>query len=402
MMIGGGLQECRAIKVAKSLGFEVIVTDRNPMAPGFHFADFKFVIDGRDIEKLIAFALLNKKNLNIAGIFTLTELVTSVAATAHAINLPGVSIKSAVTCQNKAICKIRWQEAGVPTPRGGIAFSFEEAKTLFEELGEEVFVKPAVGFGGQGAKKVTSISQLKKLFSQEENFSKFDPLLVEECAIGSMHDINGLIDSNGVFHPLGIVDRFFLDNRPVEKEIRSPSTLNLEQQKALYELVEVGVKALGINFGPVKADAVLTNTGFKLLEVAPRLHGPKNSLYVLPMSGFEPLIPTLFAITRQTIPQEKLKLNQMKYCICRALLPESGRILNIVGISKARTISGVEHIMLFVKKGDIIRHYQNSTHVPGYIFVTGKSFKDCEKILERVESTIYFEMRKINKNCMEF
>jgi len=198
-----------------------------------------------------------------------------------------------------------------------------------------------------------------------------------------------------MFHPLGIVDRYFLDDWPVEREIRTPSILTEERQQDLYRLLELGSRALGINWGPVKGDAVHTESGFKLLEVAPRLHGPKNSLYLLPMSGLDPILPSLLTITGRTVPEEKLRLHQDSYVICRALLPSPGQVLQISGIEEACRLPGIKEIMLFVANGDVIHPYRNSTNVPGYIFASGQSFKDCEDALMRAISLISFDIGPI-------
>lgn len=393
IMIGGGIQEIEAVRIAQKMGLKVIVTDRNQEAPCFPYADVTAVIDGRDIEGLIAYTLLNKKKFNIAGAFTLTELVTSVAAVASAADLPGVSVKSAVACQNKQLCKEIWKREGISTPEGGVANSYEEAKRMFDRLGGKVFIKPLVGFGGQNAGGICSLDELEYFFGQNNTDCK--SIIVEELINGTMHDVNGLITSDGVFHPLGIIDRKFLDNWPVEIEIRTPTALTEKQQKDLYSLLESGVRVLGINFGPVKGDAVLSNSGFKLLEVAPRLHGPKNSLFLLPMSGFSPLVQTLYTITNSNIPPSEIIFHQNNYCRCKALLPHAGRILRLDGVEEARQLLGIKDIMMFAKEGDIIHPYRNSTHVPGYIFAIGNTIEICNKTIEKAMSMIHFEIESI-------
>ena len=89
----GGLQEIDAVKIAQEAGYKVLVTDKNENAPCFDYCDYKAVIDGRDIENLSSFIISIKVGSNItSGIFTLTELVTTVAAIAEAAKLPGVSL----------------------------------------------------------------------------------------------------------------------------------------------------------------------------------------------------------------------------------------------------------------------------------------------------------------------
>jgi biotin carboxylase len=394
MMIGGGVQQIKAVQTAQSIGLKVIVTDRNSSAPCFAYADVPVQIDGRDIESLVAFTLLNKERLEIKGVFTLTELVTSVASVAQAAGLPGVTVKSAVACQNKAISKNLWLEKDVPTPVGDVAYNITEAKNLFERLKGSAFIKPVTGFGGQASQKIRSKGELDVYLSKEDKSILF-PCIIEEHIDGTMHDVNGLFNEKGHFLPMGIVDRFFLNDYPVEKEIRTPSSLSESQQRELYALLENGMRALGINYGPVKGDAVLSDKGFKLLEVAPRLHGPKNSLYLLPFSGLTPLIPTLKLITRKVMPSSSLDIVQNRYVVCRGIFPGTGRIVNICGIEEAKALEGIESILVFSKNGNTIWNYRNSTHVPGYVFASGNSYDDCEKRLQKVFSLIHFEMESL-------
>ena len=53
--------------------------------------------------------------------------------------------------------------------------------------------------------KIRSEDELKEYFSISN-----ETVIVEELIDGPMHDVNGVFDKNGVFHPMGIVDRFFL------------------------------------------------------------------------------------------------------------------------------------------------------------------------------------------------
>jgi biotin carboxylase len=379
MMIGGGIQEVKAVQIAQSSGYKVIVTDRNKDAPCFAYADYAAVIDGRDIEALIAYTLLNQKKLNIVGVFTLTELVTSVAVVATAAGLPSVSLSSVVACQNKNLCKQIWIKNNIPTPRGGIVHSYSEAKILFNDLQKKVFVKPEVGFGGISSRKILTCQDLKVFF---ENVNQ--GMIIEELLEGSMHDVNGVFDNNGKFHPMGIVDRFFMKDFPVEQKISTPSTLSQDQQIALYDLLEKSVKVLGIDWGPVKGDAILFKGKFYMLEVAPRLHGPKNSLFLLPYSGFDCLTAVLNIINGSDKNYIN-KINQNKHCICIAILPknkkEFGRYINEIKNNK-----NIKKILILNEDMNLNLHYENNTDVPAYLFITGKDLYDCNQKLNTIST----------------
>ena len=375
-MVGGGLQEIDAVKIAQEAGYKVLVTDKNENAPCFDYCDYKAVIDGRDIENLSSFILINKSKLNITGIFTLTELVTTVAAIAEAAKLPGVSLFSAIACQNKELSKEIWINHNIPTPMGKAVDSFEEAKELFFAYGNDIFVKPCIGFGGVNSKRIRSEDELKEYFSISN-----EAVIVEELIDGPMHDVNGVFDKNGVFHPMGIVDRFFLETAPVERKIITPSSLNKSEQDNLYKLLESSVRALGINWGPVKGDAVYSDGTFKMLEVAPRLHGPKNSIHLLPFSDFNCLALSLGIINNIDI-NHKFAINQDAYSVCKAWLPKPGTKFHKSMLDGVADMKGIRKVLILKEDNAVIEEYSNSTDVAAYIFSSGDNLDDCLKYLD--------------------
>jgi len=397
MMIGGGIQEVEAVKVAQSMGLRVIVTDRNPNAPCFDVADTCVVLDGRDVESLAAYAIINKEKADIRGVFTLTELVTSVAVVAEAANLPGVPISSAVGCQSKVLSKRLWLDEGIATPQASIVGSKAKATRAFENLGRKAFVKANIGFGGQGCRKVETVEELCEAFENARSTSMDGNVLIEEYVEGSMHDVNAIFSRDGNLHGAGIFDRFFHNELPIEVEARCPSQLSQTQKQDLLFLVEEAAKALGITFGPVKADAVLTSEGFKILEMAPRLHGPRGTLWLTPFSlGFRPLEAALQVLTGNSLSPQCLKPKFERACIYKAIMPNPGRIVSISGIEDALKLPGIEKILLFVQEGMIIQDYENSTHVPGYIYATGDEFELAEHRLEKAIQIIKIDTSRID------
>ncbi|MDP2718954.1 MAG: hypothetical protein Q8P44_03865, partial [Dehalococcoidia bacterium] len=144
--------------------------------------------------------------------------------------------------------------------------------------------------------------------------------------------------------------------------------------------------------GPVKADAVLTDEGFKILEMAPRFHGPRGTLWMIPLAlGFQPLAAALQVLTGEGLPNNAFKPSLDMKCIYRAILPEPGRVVSISGVEEALKLPGIENIMIFARQGGIIPDYRNSSHVPGYVFAIGDSFELAERRLERGISTVKIE-----------
>jgi len=319
VMIGGGIQEVPAVKQIQDMGYQVIVTDRNPRAPAFRDADFFWTISGDRPREIVNEARCQDYSANldieICGVFTLTELFVTVSKVAEGLGLVAASVASSGLCHHKIRAKQRWLNLGIPTARGQEVKTEDEALELFHFFDNEAFIKPDVGFGAQGCKRVQTENELLTEFHYVKAGSG---VLLEEYLAGTVHDINAVFDKHGNFYPLSITDRHFEGTREIEAS--SPTTLDAGDQAKLYDLTEDAAQALGIDKGPVKADVMLTGAHFYFMEMATRLHGPLGTLHLIPESlGFRPLEAMVYAITGQDIPGECMRQRHQKPKVARRL-----------------------------------------------------------------------------------
>ena len=61
-----------------------------------------------------------------------------------------------------------------------------------------------------------------------------------------------------------------------------PPDLTVAEEAEAYKILEQASRVLGIKNGPVKADFILSSTGFVLLELAPRFHGDAFTVRCVP------------------------------------------------------------------------------------------------------------------------
>ena len=402
VMIGCGIQEIEAVKIAKQAGFHVIVTDRNPDAPGFEYADECVVADGKDVESIIAYVLMNKERLNIRGMFTLVNLTTTAAIVANACGLPGISPSAAVAGQNKILMKRLLAAHDIPTPGFREVHTLAEAKNAFEEFGGQVFIKPANSFGGQGTRRVTRTDALEAAFQDALRFSTYSSVLVEELVTGTFHDLNGIY-YDGQFYPMGMNDSYFLDQyppgsyiSPMEHFIRGPSKLLEETQRELYSLLERATRALGFTFGPVSGDTIITEVGPMIIEITPRLHGAQGSLWVVPYStGTCPVQAAIEVMAGQPLNLDLITPSCSKVCVAKLLLTPPGRIVRIKGVEEARNLEGILHIYMFKGEGDIIEPYKNVTMNPCCIIAVGKTEEEAMTVVHKAESLMSIETESL-------
>jgi len=85
VMIGGGIQEVPAVKQVQDMGYQCIVTDRNPRAPAFRDADWRIPESGDSYHAILHLLrnLMRDEDVEVVGVFTLTELFYEVSRVAH-------------------------------------------------------------------------------------------------------------------------------------------------------------------------------------------------------------------------------------------------------------------------------------------------------------------------------
>ncbi len=380
MLVGGGVQEVRAVEFAQRLGYRVAVTDRDPDAPCATLADEFHIVDGRDIEGLVSLGCGLEEEGCLHGVFTLTELVTSVAAVSQAAGLPGTSVRNAVMCQDKGWAKRAWLRQSIETPAGVGVRTAEQAREVLATLSSPAIIKPVRGFGAIGVQKLRTATDVDRYFAGVAG-SRERAWVLEELVNGTSHDANGLFDAAGIFHPQGIADRQFISGTFAEHQVHAPTLLNEQLQGELYDLLRRCASALGICSGPVKGDAILVDGTFTMLEIAPRLHGPRMSLYALPESGLDHWADFLSVITGG--PVVGTPDLPSKYFLSNSIPAVSGQITEITGINAVRKWDGIVDVMLFRTVGDSVASTVNSTDVVGYVLAATESREASEDLINQ-------------------
>lgn len=395
LMIGGGVQEIEAIRQLKENGWQVGVTDRNLDCYCKKFADYLIIADGRDPEYIIQSLLLDRNKNGLPNVvFTLTELVTTASIVSNALGLPSPSIKSVAASQSKAVSKFIWQNDKVSTPPGYVLYRDKDYSQILAKIEYPCVVKPDISFGGKGVSLVNHPENITTALELAFCTSRSDKCIIEKHIKGSLHDGNGFFSSDGKFHLLSISDRIYSNEISVEGGAMCPSILSAEQQIEYSYLFEKACRSLGIEYGPVKIDTIFDGKNFFVLEIAARLHGPRNSLFLIPKSYDKYL---LTSVVESMVTEKPLQWNfkdqkYTSYCE-RITSTTEGVILNIKGVEDIQKMDNIFHVQLFKEKGSKITEPKNSSEVIGYIFSYGKSILECKQIIKNAKNILKFQIK---------
>jgi biotin carboxylase len=170
MILGAGVMQGPALKIARELRFSTVAVDADPRAPCVDLADRFERIDLKDkegIEALGRSLLADKAGGGLAGILTAgTDFSASVAWAAEKLGLPGIPYEAALNASDKERMRRCFRAAGIPSPEFTILTSPPpEGAKDFLPFALPAVVKPVDNMGGRGCRRIDTREELGEAVS---------------------------------------------------------------------------------------------------------------------------------------------------------------------------------------------------------------------------------------------
>jgi len=183
-----GVQACKALKEE---GFRVILVNSNPatIMTDPEFADATYIepvtweVVAKIIEKERPDAILptmgGQTALNCA-----LELNSHGILDLFHVQLIGAQPDAIDKAEDRERFKHAMDALGLEMARGGFAHTMHEAKTLAEDIGFPVIIRPSFTLGGSGGGIAYNLEEFKQIAGSGLDASPTDEILVEESIIG--------------------------------------------------------------------------------------------------------------------------------------------------------------------------------------------------------------------------
>jgi len=351
MIVGAGPNQVPAIELTQDKGFRVFATDQNPDAEGFDIADEGAIASTKNPEKTVEKAVAFAEDHEVEGVMTIAADVSeTVSAVAEALDLPGIPREAAHLTTNKARRQERWREAGVPSPRFVTAMSIDEALEAMDERGMDypVVFKPVDNAGARGVQKVTSKRRLEDAIEELDEYSDDPEFVLEEFLTGTEHSIEGVVVDDEV-HWTGFSDRNY-DKKEInppyflEDGDTLPTALPDETLEEIKQISKDAVRALGVDWGPVKGDIFVSNErGPVVVEMASRMSGDYFTWETVPLHNGTRLLDFVMDLaTGRDLDYSLLEPDRNRGVALRYYFPdEEGIIQGIRGVEGVREMEGV-------------------------------------------------------------
>lgn len=380
LIVSGGIEAVDAAKRAKEMGLYVVVSDRDPEAPGFAFADSCIIADVYGpAETASAAERFNRKIRKIDGVICVAaDAPVTVATIAARLRIPGISVETAELACDKLAMKRRFAERGVPVPWFSEIHTVQELQRVAIERGRNLVIKPVDSRGSRGVQRIAQVEDLAKAYSLARSHSPSERVMVEEYLDGPQVSTESIV-IEGRCHTPGFSDRNYeyLDTYApffIENGGDLPSHLPADIQAKVKDVVARAAQALGVANGTVKGDMVVHNGEPYVIELAARLSGGFFCTREIPLNtGVDFIGCAIKVALGEPVSPEELEPKASNAVIQRYAFPKPGRVVSIGGAEEARKIAGVTEVVITAKPGDVILPAGDKRPSAAMVLATGPS-----------------------------
>ena len=390
-VVGGGTEAIPGIKVAKSMGLRVALSDGDTRAPGRDYADYFYCADTYSPEKTLgAIKLHTEKTKAIDGIIALAaDVPTTIAYVCDALNLPGQSLETAKFSSNKLLMKERFLQHNLQIPKFHKISSLLDLQAVINSREGIYILKPVDSRGARGVLQIDQKSNLRWCFDESLQHSPSKTLILEEFIDGPQVSTESLVQNGDVWN-IGFADRNYANTKEyapffIEDGGTQPSILKKESQIAIFDLAAAAGKALGLTHGVIKGDMVLNNGKPYVIEIATRLSGGWFSSIQIPASTGVPIVQyAILQAMGENIPGFGRTIPKRKAVAIRYIMLPAG-----VSLPNPEELSPLKsRFVLFTKylySGSIITKPINS-HVDRIGLVICKGFNRSHAVINAQRS----------------
>lgn len=384
LIIGAGFLQSFVIKKAKEMGYYTIAIDKNQNSIGFSYADEYGIVDIVDQVACLKFA----QEKEVDGVMTAaTDYgVLSAAYIAQQMKLPGLKYEVAKVIKNKYMVRRTLFENNIDD----ISQYYEISDTsqldvVSGRIHFPVMVKPCDGSASKAAKRVDNKSVLMQACDEAIEASLIGRALIEDFIEGKEYGVESFV-YDGQVHVLGVMGKY-MTNPPDYAELghRIPSKLLIE--KTVKEVAQNAIKVLGINFGAVNMDILVTSDNrVCIVDIGARMGGNLIGSHIIPLgTGVDYMGNLIRASVGDPIDMRPTKAGINVVTRLLALTP--GKVVGLPDFAEITQKYEVD-IYHHLNVGRIIRQYHNNLDGCGYVVAVSDELEEAERRAEESKNLV--------------
>jgi biotin carboxylase len=385
--VGAGRWQLSGIKAAKTEGIRVLALDADRHALGFSAADRSELVDIRDPDAVLECVRSTGIIPSGAAAFVTDAGMRSAAAVREEYDLAGPRRNVVNRLTNKQQQRLRWSQAGLPSPRWYCLNSAEEAEQAIKTMDGSIIFKPTDSAGSRGVTVVEPSEDWRPAFDAAVAGSSAGQAMVEAFISGTEYTVETFAHQ-GRTAVLAVTEKKKVKGtrETVANELATPQ-LCRSVVNQIGELAVNALEALGYVEGPGHTEILRKEDGsLWLVEAAGRGGGFMVADGLVPRaSGFDlARASALQAVGRETPAPEHLTGNA---AVLRFLPSRRGIVTSMGGFDEARLIGNVECAPL-VSIGDRVDHAKTDSGRLAYILCWADDVVQARQLADRAEACL--------------
>lgn len=371
LSIGAGPLQVPVIRKIKELGHRAIAVDANPSSPGFRIADECAVIDIVNTAECLAYASVKA----IDGVVTVaTDLgVMTTARIAAELGLPGLDPLVADFVRDKHAVRRKLRDGRICSVLDYWMLKSEsDVQCLKDAIRYPVIVKPTDGSGSRGVRRVDQPEDLRAAFLSAIQCSLTASVLAETFVTGNEFGVESFVADKRV-HVLGVM-RKTMTPAPNYAELghACPAVIKPHLLQRIKESVQATITCLGINYGSVNMDLlVTTDESVVIIDIGARMGGNLIGSHIIPLScGIDLLGNTVNAALGNPVDFAQ---HEERFIATRLLDFGPGTIVSIGDYRPLLDNKKVLDILVNTEVGREVSEYRTNQDSCGYVVVTEDS-----------------------------
>ncbi|GLR12191.1 hypothetical protein GCM10007907_09810 [Chitinimonas prasina] len=353
--------------------------------------------DAFSIEALEALVKRVHAEKPVHGVATYSEYHTVHAASAaRALGLPGMSVDGALNARHKHRTRLTLAGTGIRQPRFVHVQSPEQIEAAVREIGFPCVIKPSDGTASLHVLHLTNeaelaryLEDLAKVADYGRGVVRIPDILVEEFVEGELVSVEACVHQGGKIVNLGITDRC-LSGFPYFIEMGATYFSGHPLQDELFAMNEQVLRHLGIDFGFIHTEYLLSKDGPVLCEVNGRLIGGIVPGLMKISSGVDPYLEVIRQALGET-PEHPLP-GELVASVRWFGSPVDGTLAEI-DLGALKSLPGYHDALSYRAKGRAVSRLSKSNFDwLGHLVFTGSSRDEaterCEAALDNIHLAV--------------
>lgn len=263
--------------------------------------------------------------------------------------------------------------------------------TICEQLHFPIIIKSSNSTGSKDVLLARGKEQLKKYFENLRIKDPYNRIMVEEYIEGDQYLVEALIHKQKA-HIVGIIEqevtknkRFIITGYGVLANV--PLSIRTEIEQVLQSIIT----ELGIENGALHLEIRLSENGWKLIEINPRISGGAMNKMIQAAFGFSLVEETLKLFLGESpdlLPKHKTYVFT-KYVI----VTTKGILEKVTGRGRAKRFPGVVEVYVKPRKGTLLTPPTSMGHRYAYVIATGNSLEEAKNQANAAAKEITFHLK---------